>query len=134
MNIHVDQNQVLFSFKNEYCHNVVEMFSYNVLRQVLWKRLCNFPGLRCSNVTFGNIGNNFRSRLWKCCCNIIQCIISWVILKYQNQSVRSKMAKHQDFTSLKMKFSKSGAGHLLKPLANLFNMVLRTRYYPPEWS
>ena len=29
--INIDQNQVLFSIKNECCHNVVEMFSYNVL-------------------------------------------------------------------------------------------------------
>ena len=31
--INIDQNQVLFSVKNECCHNVVEMFAYNVLLQ-----------------------------------------------------------------------------------------------------
>ena len=43
-----------------------------------------------------------------------------------------KNGKAPGFDLIKNEMLKSGAGHLLKSLAKLFNMVLRTGYYPPE--
>ena len=53
------------NWMNECCHNVVDMFSYNVLRQRSW----NFPKLHCSNVIWQRL-HNFPSTLWQRSCNI----------------------------------------------------------------
>ena len=45
-----------------------------------------------------------------------------------------KNGKAPGFDLIKNEMLKAGAGHLLKSLEKLFNMVLRTGYYPPEWS
>ena len=45
-----------------------------------------------------------------------------------------KNGKVPGFDLIKNQMLKSGAGHLLRPLAKVFKMVLRTGYYPPEWS